>query len=201
VTRLAPLRSDEWDDAARDALREAFGADAAARLLSTEPDAPPMPSVLGTLMHHPALASRFLSYNNVLLQRPTIDARLRELLILRVAWRTQAVYEWAQHVRIARGLGVSSDEIDAIAGRTTSAVWTPLETAALGAVDELIDRHRIDDGTWHQLAKELDERQLVEVVFVIGTYTALAMAFNSFELELDEELREIATTTFATVEE
>ena len=32
----------------------------------------------------------------------------------------------------------------------------------------------------------------MEVVFVVGTYTCLAMAFNSFGLELDPELRPLA---------
>jgi alkylhydroperoxidase family enzyme len=201
VTRLAPLVPEQFDDDTRGALRQAFGEAAADRLLASGPDARPLPTVLGTLLRHPALAGPFLAYNNVLLQRPTIDARLRELVILRVAWRAHAVYEWAQHVRVATGLGVTRDEIDAIAARTDSVVWSPLEAAALAATDELVDGHRIDDDTWSQLAKELDDRQLIELVFVIGTYAALAMAFNSFELELDDELREIAATTFSTPEE
>ena len=35
------------------------------------------------------------------------------------------------------------------------------------------------------LAEQLDERQLVELVFVVGTYTCLAMAFNSFGVQLE----------------
>ena len=58
--------------------------------------------------------------------------------------------------------------------------WTPLEADLLAATNELIDGYRVDDATWARLAEHLDERQLVEVVFVVGTYTCLAMAFNSF---------------------
>ena len=46
-------------------------------------------------------------------------------------------------------------------------------------------------GALVRLAEELDQPQLVELVFVIGTYTCLAMAFNSFELELDPDLRAV----------
>ena len=46
----------------------AFTDEVAARFFSTGPDAIPMPNVLATLMHHPALAGPFLAYNNVLLQ-------------------------------------------------------------------------------------------------------------------------------------
>jgi hypothetical protein len=40
----------------------------------------------------------------------------------------------------------------------------------------------------------------VELVFVVGTYTALAMAFNSFGLELEAELHEFAAP-FPAIEE
>lgn len=183
--RLAPLPRDRWDDDVRDALRKGIGSVAAERYLAD--DDVPVPSVIATLLHNPQLASRFLAYNMELLQRPTIDARLRELMILRVAFRARAPYEWAQHVRMAEALGITADEITAIAG--SDGDWKPLEAALLTATDELIDNYRIADDTWQLLAADLDETQLVELVFVIGTYTALAMAFNSFGLQLDAELQ------------
>jgi 4-carboxymuconolactone decarboxylase len=191
--RLAPLPVDRWDDDARAALQAGFGKDAADRFLSPAPDAPRVPNALTTFMHHPGLAGPFLAYNSVLLFAPVLEPRLRELMVLRVAWRTRSTYEWVQHVRLAQGCGVTEAEIDAIAlGAGADATWSPLEADLLAATDELIDRFRIDDRTWAQLAEYLDERQLVEVVFVVGTYTCLAMAFNSFGLELDPELRTLA---------
>ena len=93
-------------------------------------------------------------------------------MVLRVAWRTRSDYEWVQHVRLAHGLRRhrrgdrqrSRDGADADG-------WTPLEADLLAATDQLIDGYRIDDATWARLAEHLDERQLVEVVFVVGTYT------------------------------
>lgn len=192
--RLAPLPRDQWDDDVRAALATAFGDEAATRFFSIGPDRIPMPNVLGTLMRHPALAGPFLAYNNVVLRTATLDHRLRELVILRVASRTRATYEWAQHVRIATAAGVSEAEIAAIANHDAGASWSPLEADALAATDELIDRYRVTDDTWQHLAEHLDERQLVELVFVVGTYTGLAMAFNSFGLQLDPDLQTTLTT-------
>ena len=142
-----------------------------------------MPNVLGTMMHHPALAGPFLAYNNVLL----FDARARarvsaSSMVLRVAWRTRSRYEWAQHVRLAtasrhhaggdrrdRGGGAAATR----RGRRSKPTCSPRPTSSS-------TRYRIDDDTWARLAEQLDERQLVELVFVVGTYTGLAMAFNSF---------------------
>jgi 4-carboxymuconolactone decarboxylase len=201
LPRLAPLPREQWDDGVRAALSTGFTEEIAARFFSTGPDAIPMPNVLSTMMHHPALAGPFLAYNKVLLQTPVLDPRLRELLILRVAWRTHARYEWAQHVRLAAGVGITPEEIEAIGAGADAERWTPLEAELLSAADQLIDRYRIDDDTWRRLAKQLDDRQLVELVFVVGTYTALAMAFNSFGLQLDPELRGIVTTSVPEFEE
>jgi alkylhydroperoxidase family enzyme len=172
----------------RAALRRGIGEIAADRYVAN--DEVPVPNVIATLLHHPKLASRFLAYNMELLQRPALDARLRELMVLRVAYRSRAPYEWAQHVRMAESLGITPEEIAAIAGG--SGEWSPLEASLLAATDQLIDDYRVDDATWRALAAELDERQLVEVVFVVGTYAALAMAFNSFGLELDVDLQATA---------
>jgi alkylhydroperoxidase family enzyme len=140
-------------------------------------------------MRHPRLAGPFLAYNNVLLFAPTLEPRTRELLILRVAARTRADYEWAQHVRMAARAGVTPNEITAVRDGTDPSGWSPLETALLAAADELVDDHRVGDDTWARLAEHFDDKQLIELVFVVGTYTALAMAFNSFGLELDPDLR------------
>jgi 4-carboxymuconolactone decarboxylase len=186
--RLAPLPPEEWNEDAIAALRAAFGDQAADRLLAGGPDVPRMPNVLSTLMHHPALAGPFLTYNAVLLNAPSVEPRLRELMVLRVAWRTRSPYEWVQHVRIAKSCGITSEEIDAIAGRADTHTWSPLDADVLAATDQLLDHYRIDDDTWGRLAARLDERQLMEVAFIVGTYTCLAMAFNTFGIELDPGL-------------
>jgi hypothetical protein len=60
------------------------------------------------------------------------------------------------------------------------------------ATDELFDDHRIDDETWRRLAQHVDERHLIGVPFIVGPNTCLAIAFNSFGLELDPELDTVA---------
>jgi 4-carboxymuconolactone decarboxylase len=137
----------------------------------------------------------------VLLQRPALSPRQRELMVLRVAWRTRSRYEWVQHLRLAPRVAITPDEIAAIADGPRAPTWSPLEADLLAATDQLIEGYRVDDDTWKRLAEHLDERQLVELVFTVGTYTALAMAFKSFGLELDPDLQEIATTSLPEFEE
>jgi len=187
--RIAPLPKEEWSEEEVAALRAAFGEEGSQRMLSTEPDAMRVPNVLTTMLRHPTLAGPFLTYNNVLLWTPAIEPRLRELMILRVAARTRSKYEWIQHVRMARRCDISEQQIDAVVGKGTTS-WTPLEASLLAATDQMIDRYCIDDATWAELAEHFDERQLIEVAFVIGTYMCLAMVFNTVGLQLDPELHD-----------
>jgi alkylhydroperoxidase family enzyme len=190
--RVAPLPRDEWDDDAIAAVRMGFGEGRAGRVLATGPDAMRVPNVVGTLLHHPGLAGAFLAFNNVLLTAPTLEPRLRELMVLRVAWRTRSTYEWLQHVRLAtERFDVTTEEIEAIGIGTDAEVWSELETDLLAATDQLLDGYQIDDDTWRRLAEHLDERQLVEVVFTVGTYTCLAMAFKSLGVQLDPDLETV----------
>ena len=59
----------------------------------------------------------------------------------------------------------------------------------LRAVDELIGDGEIADPTWQLLAAEFDDQQLMDLVFTVGAYEILALAFRSFRIELDEDLR------------
>jgi alkylhydroperoxidase family enzyme len=183
--RLAPIPAQQWTDEQQAALRGAFPDRLIDSYVAGGPDAPPLPTVLATLVHHPVLAAPFLRFNNVLLRTPALTPRQRELPVLRVAWRTRSTYEWIQHARLRERYDVTLDDVEAIARGETLASWTDLERALVTAADELLDDSCISDATWSALAADLDERQLVEVVFTVGTYTMLAMAFNSFGMQIE----------------
>ncbi len=185
--RIAPLPVAAWGDEETGALRAYVGDAGVERFLSGAPDAPRVPNVLGTLLRHPRIAAKWLPYNGTLLDRGTIEPRLRELVILRVAARTGSEYEWLQHVRIGRKLGITADEVDAIRG-ACDRTWPALEADLLAATDELLDHHRVSDATWARLAETLAPRQLIELVFVVGSYACLAMVFESCGIELDPDL-------------
>jgi AhpD family alkylhydroperoxidase len=181
--RLAPLAAERWDGADRDLLRGRVAA--VDSYLSGRPDAPPMPGILGLLGHHPRLAANWLAFSGGLLDEPTLDPRDRELLVLRVAWRTGCRYEWAQHARMALAVGFTAEQVAAAAGPADAPCWDDHQRDLLRAVDQMVEAHRVEDGTWARLAARFDERALLEVLFVIGGYLCLALVLNSAGLEPD----------------
>jgi 4-carboxymuconolactone decarboxylase len=83
------------------------------------------------------------------------------------------------HALLGPKYGVTAGDIEAISRGGHVETWPPLERDLVTATDELLDEYRIADGTWQRLTENLDARQLVEVPMIVGTYTCLAMAFNS----------------------
>ena len=98
-------------------------------------------------------------------------------------------YEWAQHVVLAADVGVSTEEVARVAEGPDAAGWERLDSAMLRAVDELIADAAISDGTWAMLAEHLDAAQLMDLIFTVGAYDALAMVIGSVGVELDDDLR------------
>lgn len=173
----------------RDALAALRPAEPRHPLPSREPGRPQGLNVLGLLANHPVLARAFHTFNGHVLFGTTLSVRQRELLVLRVAAVRDAEYEWAQHVVQARDAGISDAEIARVADGPDAAGWSALDAALLRAVDELVADALVTDTTWQALAAELDEQQLMDLVFCVGAYDLLAMAFRSFGLQLDDDLR------------
>jgi len=156
------------------------------RYLSGAPDAPPMPVVLEVFAHHLKLSEPFLTFTDVMAgDESSLDPALRELVILRVAWRAQSGYEWHQHRRMGGDAGLTEAQLDAVPVGAGASVWSPTEKTVLAMVDELVDAVIVSDETWRTLSESFSPRQLLELLFVAGGYLCLAGVLNSIGLQGD----------------
>lgn len=175
--RIPPVPPSEWTPEVRDffAIMEGH----AAREKGSQFN------VVLTLAHHPQLATSFMNYYKLLSTNSTLSVRLREIVTLRVAWRLQSEYEWTQHVAFGKMAGLTDEHIEAIKHGGDSPLWSDLERDAIRAVNELGTSSQIDDATWNGLSAHLDRKQLLELLFIIGTYTMLCYAFNAMGVQLE----------------
>jgi AhpD family alkylhydroperoxidase len=174
--RVPPLPAEQWDDAVEKALSGTVPAE--------RRNPAGAGNLLSTLVRHPTLAQAFLRFNTYLLFSSSLPPRVRELAVLRVAHRTGCAYEWQHHLVIGGRAGLSADDID---GVRRGAAVDKLDNAVLSAADELAANANVSEETWAALSAHLDERQLMDLVFTIGGYSALAMAINTFGIEPDQE--------------
>ncbi|MQY29567.1 carboxymuconolactone decarboxylase family protein [Nocardia aurantia] len=190
MARIPPLPIREWPAEMRDALA-AMDPPEPRHPPALKQDRPMARNTLGTFAHHPALARAFFTFNGHVLRATTLSERQRELLIMRVALLRKSGYEWVQHLFMARDAGLSDEEVSRIAYGPDAPFWDPLDAALLRATDELIDDGAIGETTWAVLASALDARQLLDVIFTVSAYDAIARMFKSVEVEMDDDLPEL----------
>jgi alkylhydroperoxidase family enzyme len=183
--RLAPIPFSEWDEETRTTLLSYLRRPEL--YLSGAPDAPPMPVVFELFAHHLPLSETFLSFTEVMAgDQSRLEPRIRELAILRVAWRTGSGYEWNQHRRMGGDEGLTDTQLGAVPEGPSSSVWTPTERAVLTAADQMIDEFAVSDETWAALASSFEPASVFELLFVIGGYLCLAAVLNSIGLRGDK---------------
>jgi 4-carboxymuconolactone decarboxylase len=145
-------------------------------------------NIFRVLMNHPLLArewGRFGAY--ILSEKQTLSPRDREFAILRIGWLNQSPYEFEQHKRISKTLGITDDEMDRIT-KGPKAGWNAHDAAILQAADDLFENSIVSDETWKTLSKTYKTQQLMDLVFTIGQYNLVSWALNSCGVPLDDYL-------------
>ncbi|EHB54144.1 Carboxymuconolactone decarboxylase [Mycolicibacterium rhodesiae JS60] len=174
--RLTPLPAEQWDDEVQLALKGMLPRD------RQNPEG--AGTALSTLVRHPDLTKAYLGFNVYLLFRSTLPARLREVAVLRVAHRRGCAYEWEHHVEMAEAEGLTDADVEAIRNGGAN---DELDRLVVRATDELEDTSNLTDEAWAALGEHLSERQRMDFVFTVGAYGMLAMAFNTFGVQLENE--------------
>ncbi len=144
-------------------------------------------NVFRMLLHHPPLAKALSDLLSTLLWQPKLDARLRELVIMRLGWATGSAYEWTQHWRIARQVGMSDTDILGVRDWRSHASYGPAERAVLAATDETMATGRISPATWEECRRHVGGiEQLLELVVAIGNWRLFSSLLRSLEVPLED---------------
>ena len=141
-----------------------------------------------TLFKNFSIYFSFARLNVKLMPNGSLPRTLTELVILRVAWLTKSHYEWGQHVDIGLRAGLTKNQIAGVTLGTEYDGWTQIEELALQAVDDLHHSNIISTTTWNSLKLHLDEKKLIELLMLVGSYNALAGVLNSAGVELETKL-------------
>lgn len=121
-----------------------------------------------------------------ILLRSQFDPRKREIAVLRTAHVTKSAYEWTQHVRIGRNLGVTDAEIEAI--QTDGAVTSLDEESHMlcRVADEIARDVRLSD---EALAWALDRygiRGACELILCCSYFNMVSRILESTRVPLED---------------
>jgi 4-carboxymuconolactone decarboxylase len=165
---VAPLHETDWDAEQRGVLE----------------GAPPL-TLFATLVRHPALLRSWLPFARAIQSEGVVPDRDRELLILRTAWNCRSDYQWGHHARLAAKTGLGEPAVARVADGPEASGWQPFEQVLLRAADQLHARASVDQQTWERLAERYDERQLIEVLAIVGQHHAVAFVTNALAVPLE----------------
>jgi len=116
-----------------------------------------------------------------------LDARYRELAILRAGIVGDSRFEYSQHMKVSRMVGIPEEKLAAIKGWATSDKFDDSERAVIAAADELVGRNLIEDATFAALKRHFSDEQIMELVYVIALWRMHGLIVRALHLEYDND--------------
>jgi 4-carboxymuconolactone decarboxylase len=143
-------------------------------------------NIFRTMAHHPVLLKQFNRMGGALLRRGLLSARAREIVILRVGWRSGSVYEFGQHTVIARRAGLQEHEIVSLAKSSIGDDFASDERDLIALADEIAMTSSVTDATWNRLAARWSDGELVELLLLAGYYRMVSGFLNAARVQSEE---------------
>jgi AhpD family alkylhydroperoxidase len=116
-----------------------------------------------------------------------LDARRREIAVLRVAHATNASYERAQHEQLARSAGVTEVEIEAIGKEEPVASLDQECNLICRVADEISRDVRLSDEALAAIIDRYGPREAAEVILLVSYYNMVSRFLESTRVELEDE--------------
>ena len=161
--------------------------DLAPEIQSTLKKLPPL-NVFRMVANAPASFQPLVDLALSILAFSEFDKKKREIAVLRVAHLTRSHYEWTQHVRVAKSLGIDDAVIAKI--RCDGPVKALDEEGNLlcRVADEMTRDVRLSDDALEQILARYGTRQATELIVCCAYFNMLSRFLESTRVELEPEL-------------
>jgi alkylhydroperoxidase family enzyme len=147
----------------------------------------PALNVFRMMANAPASFRPLIEFAFSLLMKSELDARKREIAVLRVAHVTRASYEWFQHVIVAKRVGVTDREIEKIAVDGPVTELDEEGNLLCRVADEISVQVRLSDDALEQVLDRYGTRQATELILCISYFNMLSRFLESTRVALEEE--------------
>jgi alkylhydroperoxidase family enzyme len=143
-------------------------------------------NVYKLLLHSPPLAATWLEHVNAVRWKTQLDGRLREIVIIRIAILNRIDYVIQQHVpALALAEGMTMAECDALGDWRASELFSERDRAVLAYTDAMTRDVRVEDAVFAGVRSHFNERDLLELTVLIGTYNMHNRVMLALEIDLE----------------
>jgi 4-carboxymuconolactone decarboxylase len=138
----------------------------------------------GIRLHSPRLAELSAPVNRYLRREAGFTGFVRELAILVTAREFDSQFEWVQHEPEAVREGLSRDTIEIVRHRRSTAGLPEVEAAVIELGRELFRDRRVAPDTFARGLRLFGRKGLVDLVSLMGQYSATAALLTAFDIQL-----------------
>ena len=137
------------------------------------------------LLHCPVeMVKSFLDFG-LSFRTGNLEAKLRELVILRMATLRGSSYELMHHLPAAKMVGWNEVEISAITSAQPSGL-DQKQSVMIQMVDECSQLGKVSDSTFAKASKIFSTSEIAEATLLAGLYEMLACFLKTMGVELDQ---------------
>jgi alkylhydroperoxidase family enzyme len=137
------------------------------------------------LLHCPvAMVKSFLDFG-LSFRTGSLEPKIRELVILRMATLRASSYELMHHLPAAKTAGLSEMEISAITSAQPSGL-DQKHSVMIQLVDDCSQLGKVSDPTFEKAAEFFSVAQIAEATLLAGLYGMLACFLKTMGVELDQ---------------
>ncbi|MGI8772713.1 MAG: carboxymuconolactone decarboxylase family protein [Acidobacteriaceae bacterium] len=136
-----------------------------------------VPNMFRTVAHRPRILETMIAHMEAVLNTGTLPTKLKELVIVRTSQMNACEYCLASHSLLAKKLGYSAEQIEALPHFEERTDFTEGEKAALRLAERLTRNERpLTEPELAELKRFFDEGEIVELMAASGLFNY----FNRF---------------------
>jgi alkylhydroperoxidase family enzyme len=145
-------------------------------------------NVYKLLLHSPALAQTWFDHNGAVRWKTVLTGRLREIVIIRIAYLNGVDYVIAQHVPgLALAEGMTLAECEALKDWRATSLFDEGERAALAYAEAMTLATTVPDDVFAEVRRLFGDREIVELSVLVGTYVMHNRVMKALAIDLEPE--------------
>lgn len=134
------------------------------------------------LLYRQEISNGYLKFTDAETANSSLDARVREVVILSVGAAWNSPYELYAHSAVAKSAGISEEAVRALVAGEASDDLTAAEKLAYRVTRRLTVDHHIDPELFEEARTAFGVAGLIDITFLIGRYVTICALLNAFEV-------------------
>lgn len=136
------------------------------------------------LLHSPAIAETWFEHLNAVRWKTTLSGRLRELIVIRVAFLHDVRYVIKQHIPLlAKAEGVTPEECEALRQTGRCASFSDGECGALAYAEAMSLSVEVPEVVFEGLKAYFSEKEIVDLTVLVATYNMHIRVVTALKIE------------------